>query len=331
MAQWLTSQLANIVCSAVAIGFVSVEAKTNVQYGDGEKTKYDGVKKCFDKVGVQFLPTASKSQAELPYIAALTPRASNPDIVSLLTQDYYNYLKKMNDAANALEKAPYGAYIGGSSSISTLFIVGPSDLDQYKPQFRSGSDSNIKDFYIKAVDETNKSIDCICKVSQPRQGKYKLDLQNMNARKQKDLADGHLFSSFHGMVRAITKFSSSIDANAFIFEIALGRETSKVSSCLPCSIFMQANGTPASSTHLGRGDYWNIPSDCPVGLRNTWKKNVEGYYAEGMKKLGTKLNVQARKTLDSNLAVQGGSVAEVFLEALTFQSSFIEKIESVVL
>ncbi|RKH58099.1 hypothetical protein [Corallococcus aberystwythensis] len=41
------------------------------------------------------------------------------------------------------------------------------------------------------------------------------------------------------------------------YEIAVGNKTTKLASCFPCSIFMEATGHAASSTHLGRGESWS--------------------------------------------------------------------------
>ncbi|WP_223645727.1 hypothetical protein [Corallococcus sp. EGB] len=41
------------------------------------------------------------------------------------------------------------------------------------------------------------------------------------------------------------------------YEIAVGKQTTKLASCFPCSIFMEATGHAASSTHLGRGESWS--------------------------------------------------------------------------
>ncbi len=67
----------------------------------------------------------------------------------------------------------------------------------------------------------------------------------------------------HGMIQAIYDIYWKIEtglakAKAGIpHEIAVGDKTTKLSSCFPCSVFMEATGYPASSTHLGRGESWS--------------------------------------------------------------------------
>lgn len=65
----------------------------------------------------------------------------------------------------------------------------------------------------------------------------------------------------HGMIQAIYnvemwKLAQPTLAPGTPYEIAVGKETTKLASCIPCSFFMEATGYPASSTHLGRGESW---------------------------------------------------------------------------
>lgn len=64
----------------------------------------------------------------------------------------------------------------------------------------------------------------------------------------------------HGMIQAIydVAWRRSGHEQVTPFEIAVGAKTTKLASCLPCSLFMEATGFPASSTHLGRGESWCV-------------------------------------------------------------------------
>lgn len=66
----------------------------------------------------------------------------------------------------------------------------------------------------------------------------------------------------HGMVQAIYR-AVSTGPWCTPFEIAVGQVTTKVASCMACTLFMYAAGFPPSAIHLGRGDSW-IPF-YPVG------------------------------------------------------------------
>lgn len=44
------------------------------------------------------------------------------------------------------------------------------------------------------------------------------------------------------------------------FELSTGDQTTKISSCFPCTTYMYATGYPPSSTHLARGESWVPPA-----------------------------------------------------------------------
>jgi hypothetical protein len=62
----------------------------------------------------------------------------------------------------------------------------------------------------------------------------------------------------HGMIQAI--YDVVWKKGGTPYEIAVGKDTTKLASCFACSVFMEATGHPASSTHLGRGESWTIIS-----------------------------------------------------------------------
>jgi hypothetical protein len=59
----------------------------------------------------------------------------------------------------------------------------------------------------------------------------------------------------HGMIQAIYK-AYNLGPKCEPYEIATGDETTKMASCLTCTLFMYANGYPPNSIHLGRGESW---------------------------------------------------------------------------
>ena len=234
------------------------------------------------------------------------------------------------------------------TSTSKAVIVGPSALELYTPQYRDitvNQAESIKKSYGDSVGVTNALIKIVTEYN-PLFGKsIRPDKLNMPEAKSLDTTK-KLFKSYHGMTQVIVNYGAGIDSSAVICEIALGAETSKVSSCLPCSMFMVANGTAPSSTHLGRGDNWGIPKGQPVGsmVTATWRKNIIAYYESGRDILAkyaegtlsseyltpTKEKLSAIK--DSLAAVKNNAkqdlsdIPDIFLEALSFEGSFSEKI-----
>ena len=312
----------------IAVGYIQTDGtKTKFQYADaGESAEYKKVKDKLAtlKVGMEI----SQSQSDMPYILAKNPKVPDLDYAKALTANYWKYLLAITKSANSLQTAPYGAYIGGMSTVSKLFIVGPSALDQYPPAFRSPADAAIKKSYDAAVTATNQSLGCI-KKDKPTATPVGmgLDFADLNAPIVAPFQNGSLFKSYHGMIQAIVKYQTSIDSNSFFFEIALGNNTSKVSSCFPCCTFMTANGTPPTSTHLGRGDNWNIPPGCNDALRRAWEGNITAYYTKGKELLSGQPKIgDAVSALNANSATD--KIPAVFLEALTFESKFTDKIKS---
>lgn len=129
------------------------------------------------------------------------------------------------------------------------------------------------------------------------------------------------------MIQVMSQFSLRPEDSDAMFEVALGSNTTKVSSCLPCSLFMMANGRPASSTHLGRGDNWGIPANCPEELINKWKEHVKEYYKEGLKLF--ERSAREYPVIDMLMFdfPAGPTIPDFFLEALTFESKFTDRIK----
>lgn len=325
--EYLNKAIADAICTIILAGYVKIDgAKTQFQYADdAEKKDYLLIQGGLKQLGVNLDVSLSRSQSDMPYILAKTPKIPNIDYAKALTLDYWKYLQAITKSANSLNTAPYGAYIGGMSTISSLFIVGPSSLDQYTPQFRPADDTNIKTSYNNAVSATNAALACI-KQDKPtaKPTGINVNFSDLNSPITVIFQNGKLFKSYHGMIQAIVNYQTVNDSSKFFFEIALGNNTSKVSSCFPCCTLMTANNTPPTSTHLGRGDNWNIPSNCAV--KGLWEAKIKSYYLSGKESLGNLSNV---KGFISTLQANGAEtqIPAVFLEALTFESKFTDKVK----
>jgi hypothetical protein len=100
----------------------------------------------------------------------------------------------------------------------------------------------------------------------------------------------------HGMIQAIYK-AYSLGPSCTPYEIAVGDQTKKMASCLPCTLFMVATGYPPTSIHLGRGESW-VPLYEPYNpggrteanelavvrdLNNAWYDACTHFLAVGLK------------------------------------------------
>ncbi len=67
--------------------------------------------------------------------------------------------------------------------------------------------------------------------------------------------DGNVVGYTHGMIQAVYD-ATQRGPWCTPFEIAVGKQTTKMASCFTCSIFMYAAGFPPSAIHLGQGASW---------------------------------------------------------------------------
>ena len=356
MAYFLTKKNADALCTAILLGFSVPNngKKINFQYfldsnvsdpdkkkkNEAELTAHVTVKKLFEDMGVLIDISQSTPVDDFGYIIARTSRMSNAQIAALETAQYTNYLKKLTETVNKKNPVPKGAYIGGRSTVNQLTIVGPSRLTFYPAKYRA-VDASVEQSYNLAKTSTNDAIAAIQEVQttfKPSSG-YTLTLVDLikpveenyyepanPAKPNPGPPTPRLFASNHGMILAMIKYATDIDNNSFIFEMALGANTQKVSSCVPCSMFMAANERPPTSIHLGRGDNWNIPDEYKGMMRNNWRKNVIAWYKKGKDiMIGKKLKTDIFTAL---APFNDEDIPDIFLEALTFEGSFTDKIIS---
>jgi hypothetical protein len=134
------------------------------------------------------------------------------------------------------------------------------------------------------------------------------------------------------------------------YEIAVGKETTKLASCFNCSVFMEATGFPASSTHIGRGESW-----APLYPEGTAeKKNLNNTQDQARKYCNDKWAAYCKKIIDSGIRCMTGHVepghtdsyaklktfvtgkqpydyANVILDALTVHDSEVKRVDRTLL
>jgi hypothetical protein len=139
------------------------------------------------------------------------------------------------------------------------------------------------------------------------------------------------------MIRAmVNSVTPPPNIQSVFAEIALGANTTKVSSCIPCAIFMQSFGYPASSIHLGRGDNWRIPDFPSEKILSDWRNAIISCYLSGVELCNPRIDSYDNTRLDDMVAMLIAErndeqditpyIPDVFLEALTFEGSFIDRI-----
>ena len=317
----ITSKIqADAICTAILLGYSASNNRTFEYEKDKDKIEHENVQKKFKKLNVEITVSKSGNASKHPIIIAKNNRFTPEQI------EGKNALIDAGITLNSLQSGinannTYGAYIGGYEDVSKTILIGPSALEQYKPVYRQKDDIEISKAYEKAKNASNAAIKALKDTNAIilRRKNIRLDLID---EIKEDFINGSLFKSYHGMVQAMIKYATTSDNNSLIFEIAYGPNTNKVSSCFPCCTFMTSNNTPPTSTHLGRGDNWNIPNNCSSTMRNNWEENISDWFLKG-KKILTKSNIDLLKEINNY-------IPELFLEALTYESSFISKINNVI-
>lgn len=159
----------------------------------------------------------------------------------------------------------------------------------------------------------------------------------------------------HGMVWAVAEQRCDFPQGK-AYELALGKNTHKLSSCFGCSTFLLANGHVPSSMHLGRSDSWVPLPEGPnatapfstskdkeiadrkvfAQLNREWAEHVSGWLTAGAHRV-----VEARRDtfpadvvetvrrllqeVDRRKGVQ--SVANLFLDALTVHDKDLPRLK----
>ena len=361
----LNPATADAICTAITVGFVkraiadSNPPRTKLVYElpqepltpDKEKKEIKAAEArgkiataLSEMCGKAVEITQASPQAKQPLIAAKIKGLTDEQF-QYLKNDYVILLETLHKQINA-QTPPRGAYIGGLMKFleKKIFFLGPSLLKTYNPQFRTilpDEQKKIREAYQDAAKATNDSLRCLREVfiNHPVSGQQMPTIYLPEGNTGDNIADGELFGSCHGMIQAIMEFGQCITKDSACIEFALGSETTKVASCIPCSMFMEAAGMPATATHLGCGDNWRIPDPIPdpgpaheltrgkisngrcfVGL---WEKNIEADYQAGKGMILSKLPTDAFRVLDS---VSPEHLPDVFLEALTYEKSFTDRI-----
>jgi hypothetical protein len=356
MPAFLNKDIADALCTVITLGYAYRRQAngrpltfeyTNANQGEIENHRL--LRDFLGHHGVNITVGPAAPQANMPYILGSDlPQNRLNTFIDGLDQ----WLVEKNNmflAANAQNPPPIGAYIGvqffadakgnvlkgkiangqGGNFDADPLVYGPSALSLHEPIYRTITpfeEQEIGIAYYEARMNTNKAALAV------ENGLRVQPVSNFDTNYQ----GKHIFGSSHGMIRAMVNNVSPPPGIQSVFaEIALGNNTEKVSSCIPCAIFMESFGKPASSIHLGRGDNWRIPDEPTNGMLTNWQNAIVGCYVSGLTICNPQIPVY-NTTLDNIAAMiiaqhhaVGDTLPEIpdlFLEALTFEDSFIKRI-----
>ncbi len=352
----LSKSLADALCVVIACGFFDKmtpdRGKSSNHYTDfitgdeTEQARYRRLKDALSELGISVTFHAPPDKKKTPFIMG---KARNlvPETINGLQTDMGVWAENLETIVNRGGKPLRGAYLGGYDDASKTEVLGVSDLYLYPAKFRTNlaaeehehqtrKEQTIENAYEAAREVTNAVIKYLMiQKGRPRCVRY---LQGERTEIREPYRANSLFASVHGMTRAITYAPRLSDTKIVHFELALGAATNKVASCIPCSLFMAAVGDTATFTHLGRGDNWNFPKPpdekkdraawtCYHANKTAWAAYIMECYRQGAAKLARDPRLSGWFRASTELSPD--KIPDVFLESLTYESSFLNKFSSV--
>ncbi len=383
MAIFETPEQADALCTLISVGFIAAAvpnyrkpedfpartyAKTSSQrqtyiiYHDGQKDQEEDARHAelqarLDALGVP-LSFAVQSAGDKPRAPVIFGQTGRSVLQGDILENARGLVNRLELDVNGAKSLPLrGAYVGGLlSGVDKVELLNPSILYCYTPEYREYSE-NVEQSYQSAkrvteavqdfLDEEFKGNACSKKGSSILQRAGSLPERTPMPESTEK---AKLFGSVHGMTQSMIHYGRSADSSKVNLELALSGDTNKVASCIPCSIFMWANGVPAAATHFGRGDNWNFPlpifeeirmctgpdDDRVLGGRTdvkNWMNLVWDSYDVGRAHLTQyfkRTETIPSEALSHALNLTGkeayGKIPLMFLEALTFEGSFLDKL-----
>lgn len=336
MSIYLDEHLSEILSTIIAVGFIEEQREhANFVYeSPTDESDHRTLERILhERCGIKIKFNLAASQDIEPFIAGQTRTVFGNETIQQIADDFMTDTNIIQTKfSEQIQDHTPGAYIGSLIDLNKIEFDSPSELYLYTPRYRNPDNLTlVKKAYDKARSVTDILIQFLDKnLPAASPSKRKLQKSDRISRHNPEpaYAEKHLFASCHGMILAIYDYGYYLGKEGVCAELALGKDTRKVASCLPCSLFMSANGFPASATHLGRGDNWNYPLRQENHLMTkNWKKAVYHAYQTGIMKLPA-LGMDFTGILEQGLLIEGNPEKEIpllFLEALTFEGSFIKK------
>lgn len=276
--------------------------------------------------------------------------------LSFINQKVNEY-KKATTTAQGKEQKLYGAYIGGiyNADNSILRLLGPSKIITKKCIFNLDSTilnslnseystyRELSSFIMNSLKDAKN--EAMIAIKSKYGNKIIIDYDYFKEKtlipNNAVLNDGEIFGSVHGLINAILYYRLDANSRDVACEFAFSNDTTKVGSCVPCSIFASSNKTPANFTHFGRGDYWNLPQSSKEynGLdmkRKAWEKYVRECFQIGIDIVNTMAdkhneNIKtAINTINTICNVNTDKMPEIFLHSLMYAGSFLGKMDRII-
>lgn len=291
----------------------------------------------------------------LPYGNVNEPRRLTYDEVKVNERAILDVINITETAVNSLISPSNhfrGAYIGGfiDYKSSEISLIGPSSLylrDRMYLEPNNPLPASVVESFIESANVTT-NIKKFLKKGSPlfntKEKNYETiviapDLTDALISEgnpnddQRILDEGKIFSSCHGLVTSMY-YHSDVGRDhlndGVCIELSLSNDTCKSASCIPCAIFAASQGAPASAVHFGRGDFWNLPAasirnSCNPKFEENWRSFVMACFTSASAEILERGNIVPETIKTMAKLEDPQAVPEMFLDALTFEGSFIDK------
>lgn len=349
----ITKEISDVVCTAITLGHIVQFKHTNnkniqiVCESEDDEKAHNTLKDTLSTYGcnIDVCKIMPKERKEL--LITAKDRTYTSESLKIYTEDINRILQKYNQMINKVKGSAilYGAYIGGKYNVvdEVLQLLCPSQLI-IKPKNYELDGITYNQLQTK-YDENIKTInDIIYALNSVKEKDIKLKLDEIKiVDNEAKITDKDIFGSVHGLINAIIHYNiyNSTDKDSIACELACSDDTTKVGSCVPCSIFASSNKTPANFTHFGRGDYWNLPQknegyNALDIKRRAWENYVQECFKIGIdivNKMSGANKANIKKAINAVYNYKTGNIdkiPELFLHSLMFEGKFIEKINRMI-
>lgn len=349
----ITKEISDVVCTAITLGHIVQFKHTNnkniqiVCESEDDEKAHNTLKDTLSTYGcnIDVCKIMPKERKEL--LITAKDRTYTSESLKIYTEDINRILQKYNQMINKEKGSAilYGAYIGGKYNVvdKVLQLLCPSQLI-IKPKDYELDGITYNQLQTKYGENIKTINDIISKLKSVKEKYIKLKLEEIKiVDNEAKITDKDIFGSVHGLINAIIHYNiyNSTDKDSIACEFACSDDTTKVGSCVPCSIFASSNKTPANYTHFGRGDYWNLPQknegyNALDMKRGEWEKYVRECFQIGIDIVNTMAdnhneNIKtAINTINTICNDDTDKIPELFLHSLMFEGKFIEKINRVI-
>lgn len=349
----ITKEISDVVCTAITLGHIVQFKHTNnkniqiVCESEDDEKAHNTLKDTLSTYGCNIDVCKIMPNERKELLITAKDRTYTSESLKIYTEDINRILQKYNQMINKEKGSAilYGAYIGGKYNVvdEVLQLLCPSQLI-IKPKNYELDGITYNQLQTKYGENIKTINDIISALNSVKEKDITLKLDEIKiVDNEAKITDKDIFGSVHGLINAIIHYNiyNSTDKDSIACELACSDDTTKVGSCVPCSIFASSNKTPANYTHFGRGDYWNLPQKSEgynaLGMkRGEWETYVIECFKTGIDIVNTMAdkhneNIKtAINTINTICNVNTDKIPELFLHSLMFEGKFIEKINRVI-